>query len=194
MRKPVIYSATALIAGLIISPFIGMAIGSTRELILGLAPDDAVLRLADKIDSDRAGIEQRTNDLQTMIDSQNSQITEQQKIIDEQKSELATQKGETSQTKSEVSTANANLSNEQNCRKANELYVNIPRKPKKACSVLGSNNIVDMYKEVNKAYKDAKKNGGVDSNGTPADECFKEYLDVLEPAYDDYLKAKELCK
>lgn len=194
MRKPIIYSAAALIAGLIISPYIGMAIGSTRSLILGLAPDEAVLQLADKIDSDRAGIEQKTNDLQAMIDSQNSQIAEQQKIIDDQKAELATQKGETSQTKSEISTANASLSNEQNCRKANELYVDIPKKPKKACSVMGPNNIVDMYKEINKAYKNAKGSDEKDSNGTPAVECFKEYLNVLEPAYNDYLKAKELCK
>src|SRR3990172_10635332 len=98
MRKPVIYSATALIVGLILSPFIGMAIGGTRELILGLAPEDAVLQLADKIDSDRTSVEQKTNELQVLIESQNSQIAEQQEIIEQQRTELENQKNQTAQT------------------------------------------------------------------------------------------------
>lgn len=194
MKKIATIALISLALGAIISPVVGMAIGGTRSLILGLAPNDAVLKLADEIDANRQTTESKTSELEGLIDDQKNQLAEQQSIIDQQNTELGKQKGEVGQAKTEVATASAGLTNEQNCRKANELYVNIPKKPKKACSVLGANNIVDMYKAIKHAYEDAKKNGGKDSNGTSADVCFKDYLNVLEPAYNEYLKAKELCK
>lgn len=194
-KRIVVYAIAALIAGLVISPFVGMAIGSTRSLILGLAPDEAVLQLADKIDDDRAGVDQKTNELQSLIDTQNSQIADQQKIIEEQKAELTTQKGEVSQAKTAAAENSAGLSNEQNCRKANELYVDIPKKPKDGCYTTGPNNIVDMYKEIKSSYSRYKDDNKTDAKaGLLARDCFKNSLKVLEPAYNEYLKAKELCK
>lgn len=126
MRKTIIYSLSALVAGLIISPFIGMAIRSTRELILGLAPEEAVLQLADKIDSDRAGIEQKTSELQSLIDTQNAQLAEQQQIIDQQKVEFEAQKSQSAQTASEVSQMKTQVAEAQQAvkdeAKCRELY------------------------------------------------------------------------
>jgi hypothetical protein len=52
MRKTIIYSIIFFIAGAFLSPVVGMAIGETRNLILGLAPEEAILILADKIDEE----------------------------------------------------------------------------------------------------------------------------------------------
>lgn len=81
----------AIIGTAILSPIVGMGIGETRSLILGLAPDEAVLQLADKIDEQRVAAEQaqaendqKTGELQSVVADQQTQLAEQQRMIDEQ--------------------------------------------------------------------------------------------------------------
>ncbi|HBR71193.1 MAG TPA: hypothetical protein DEA27_00090 [Candidatus Moranbacteria bacterium] len=72
----------------IIIPIAGMTITPTRDLILGLAPEEAVLKLADKIDENRVSLEQsnaKIAELQAIVDSQNAKLVEQNKLIDSQK-------------------------------------------------------------------------------------------------------------
>lgn len=67
------------IVGALISPIAGMAISSTRSLILGMAPDEAILTLADKIDqeSGRNDIQQQAiTDLNTANEQQKEQLGE----------------------------------------------------------------------------------------------------------------------
>lgn len=65
----------------ILSPIVGMGITQTREAILGLAPDEAVLELADKIDQSNVKVD-ATN---AVVDSLSTKITEQNaKIVDSQ--------------------------------------------------------------------------------------------------------------
>lgn len=50
MKKVILIAISSLIAGAAISPVLGMTLSPTRNLILGLAPEEAILALADKID------------------------------------------------------------------------------------------------------------------------------------------------
>jgi len=52
MKKTFLMIVVGFIAGALFSPMIGMAIGSTRDIILNMAPKDAILALADKIDQE----------------------------------------------------------------------------------------------------------------------------------------------
>jgi hypothetical protein len=61
-----------------------MSIGETRNLILGLTPDEAVLQLADKIDSSRILNETKLSEFQSTIDAQQVKLAEQQKLIEKQ--------------------------------------------------------------------------------------------------------------
>lgn len=90
--KKFIIPAILVIAGIAI-PFIGMTISPTRNLILGLAPNEAVLALADKIDENRISSDQ----LKTETDTK---IAELQATIENQKSELANYQGKVESAKS----------------------------------------------------------------------------------------------
>ena len=74
--------ATAAIVGTaILSPIVGMGIGQTREAILGLAPDEAVLQLADKIDQSSVKVDESSalvSSLQAKITEQEGQLAEYQ--------------------------------------------------------------------------------------------------------------------
>jgi|GEM_PF-4077777 len=72
------------IVGIII-PVAGITITPTRDLILGLAPDEAVLQLADKIDENRINFD-------TKMVGNEQKIIELQSIIDDQKIELSNYK------------------------------------------------------------------------------------------------------
>lgn len=86
MKKALV---TAVIVGTaILSPLIGMGISQTREAILGLAPDQAVLELADKIDSNRVSNDQKLSDLQTLVSTQQATIDGQNKAIEMAKSDV----------------------------------------------------------------------------------------------------------
>lgn len=74
MKKLSLGIFIGLIIGAIVSPIVGMAIGSTRSLILGLAPNEAILTLADKIDA-----ESGRNDVQEETISKLNISNEEQK-------------------------------------------------------------------------------------------------------------------
>jgi len=90
MNKTII---TGLIAGTaILSPVVGMGITQTREAILGLAPDEAVLELADKIDQSTAKSDATASTveaLQAKISEQESQIAGYQAQLNVQNSAIA---------------------------------------------------------------------------------------------------------
>ena len=74
----------------VLIPVVGMAISPTRDLLLGLAPEEAVLKLADEIDVTRNSVEENSQkilELQATIDTQNVDIQGyQNKITDLQAS------------------------------------------------------------------------------------------------------------
>ena len=81
--------ATAAIVGTaILSPIVGMGIGQTREAILGLAPDEAVLQLADKIDQSSVKVDESSalvSSVQAKITEQEGQLAEyQEKLIEQE--------------------------------------------------------------------------------------------------------------
>ncbi len=115
MRKSLI--TIGIVAGVVLIPVLGMAISPTRDLILGMAPDAAVLQLADQIDANRVDVDQKTSELQSLIDTQRAQIAEQQSVIDGQKTELDKQKADVSEVKSTVSTVQTKVDNSSNCDK-----------------------------------------------------------------------------
>jgi|GEM_PF-2484492 len=182
MKKSLI--TLGIVGGIVLLPVLGMAITPTRDLIMGLAPDQAVLSLADKIDENRVNSDQKSAELQSLIDTQRNQIAEQQSIIDGQKAELDDQKSDVAQAKSDIS-------NEANCRKAQELFATVPESGNGACRALGPTNIVQAYEKAKWSYNDAK-NGDV-SDKDAAIKCTKKYLERVEPAYNQYMSAKKLC-
>ncbi|MDI6777797.1 MAG: hypothetical protein QMD77_01255 [Patescibacteria group bacterium] len=185
MKKIAIYSASALIVGVIVSPFIGMAIGSTRELILGLAPEEAVLQLADKIDLDRAGVEQKTNELQSLIDAQKSQLAEQQQIIDQQKTELENVKSSSITSTQAQQISQTAIANAEAAKKQQEAEAACQKRVKNI-----ENSIADTKSDI--------KNEKEEMNCSGSD-CDK-YQSVtvlehdLEEAEKDLKKAKEECE
>src|SRR3990167_2797852 len=64
----------AIVGTAILSPVVGMGIGETRSLILGLAPDEAILQLSDKID------EQRITDEQAKANAESKKLMECQAL------------------------------------------------------------------------------------------------------------------
>lgn len=107
MKKSLIIGG--IVAGIVLVPVLGMAISPTRDLILGMAPDTAVLSLADKIDENRVNVDSKTAELQSLIDTQRTQIAEQQSIIDDQKAELDKQKVATTQAQTTANQAKADV-------------------------------------------------------------------------------------
>lgn len=115
MKKTILLILGGFIIGALISPVVGMAINSTRNLILGMAPDEAILVLADKIDENLVSSEQsksETNakmaELQLTIDAQQSKLVEQQKTIDSQAVSL-------NSTKQAINETNATVAKQKDC-------------------------------------------------------------------------------
>jgi hypothetical protein len=84
MKKIIIYSIAFFVAGAVLSPVIGMTIGEIRNLILGLAPEEAVLALADEIDKNR--VDNLSQD--EIIKNQELKILELENLTEQQKEEL----------------------------------------------------------------------------------------------------------
>ena len=105
-----------VVAGILIVPVLGMAITPTRDLILGIAPKQAILKLADTIDENRINSDSKISELQSIIDTQQAKLTEQQQTIDSQSSQINSVKNESQSTQVKVN-------NEAECRK---LYLDNP--------------------------------------------------------------------
>jgi septal ring factor EnvC (AmiA/AmiB activator) len=79
--------ATAAIAGAaILSPVASMGVSPVREALLGMAPDEQILSLADKIDESRVANEQKLSEIQQELDSAKQTIAEQKATLESQKS------------------------------------------------------------------------------------------------------------
>ena len=91
MKKIILVGVVTFFAGAMISPVAGMAISSTRNLILGMAPSEAILTLADKIDEESGKNEeqeQKLSELNNATTQQNEELTalkKNQEIADCQK-------------------------------------------------------------------------------------------------------------
>lgn len=115
MKKIILSIIGGFIIGALISPVVGMAINSTRNLILGMAPDEAILVLADKIDENLVSSEQsksetnaKMSELQLTIDAQQAKLMEQQKAIDSQSVSL-------NSTKQAINETNATVAKQKDC-------------------------------------------------------------------------------
>lgn len=111
MRKKLII--LVIIAGIIGTPIIAMSISPTRDLLLGMTSDEAVLALADKIDESRVDNEKKIQELQSTIDNQSEELSNYQKQIEEQNNKIS----ETSLENNEIK---ENINNEIECQK---LYI-----------------------------------------------------------------------
>lgn len=80
--KKIIMPISFILLGIVI-PVAGMTITPTRNLILGLAPKEAVLELADKIDKSRAENEAKLQEMQTLLGQQKATIEEQNQKLEE---------------------------------------------------------------------------------------------------------------
>ena len=79
-----------IVVAVVLLPVLGMAISPTRDLLLGLTPDNQILALADKIDQNRVSSEQtdsKISELQSTIDSQQSEIANYREQVENVKSE-----------------------------------------------------------------------------------------------------------
>ena len=92
MKKTIVTAAIALVVGVVGTPILGMAISPTRDLILGMAPNDAVLQLADKIDQTGNTNEAKIQEMQATIDSQNSKLADQTKQLKDQTAKVESAK------------------------------------------------------------------------------------------------------
>lgn len=104
MKQFIIPIASGIIG--IIIPVAGMTITPTRDLILGLVPGEAILQLAN---------EDKIQELQSTIESQQIKIAEQQTMIDEQNNQI-------NSTKTESQTIQNQVNNESECRKLYSAY------------------------------------------------------------------------
>jgi hypothetical protein len=113
MKQFIIPIASGIIG--IIIPVAGMTITPTRDLILGLVPGEAILQLADEIDQNKIDNEDKIQELQLTIESQQIKIAEQQTMIDEQNNQI-------NSTKTESQTIQNQVNNESECRKLYSAY------------------------------------------------------------------------
>lgn len=113
MKKTLII--VGIVAAVILLPVLGMAISPTRNLLLGLAPDEQILALADKIDENRLSNEQAKSET-------DAKITEMQSIIDSQKVELtsyqqqvAGQEAKIEENKTNIQATNTVVAKQKDC-------------------------------------------------------------------------------
>lgn len=130
MKKALI--AVAIFSGIIIVPCLGMAIAPTRDALLGLAPEEAILKLADKIDETRLDVDQNKTDsdskiqeLQSVIDGQQAKLMEQQQIIDSQSGQINSVKIESQAIQTKVNReaeCRKLYSDNPECKSSNKIY------------------------------------------------------------------------
>ncbi|EKE22224.1 MAG: hypothetical protein ACD_7C00020G0032 [uncultured bacterium] len=102
MKKVIIYSVIFFVVGAVLSPVIGMAIGETRNLILGLAPEESVLELADKIDQNKEDNENKMQEMQTLIEQQKATIDEQTQKLSQAEGSIESQKSQIANVQAEA--------------------------------------------------------------------------------------------
>lgn len=183
MKKIIIYSVIFFVVGMLLSPILGMAIGETRNIILGLAPQEAVLSLADEIDKSRIENEAKIQELQGLVEQQKSELEIQKGELQKQKGEFIEAKAETEQNiadSSEKTIACNKIFYYENQYKATD------KNGRNFSYVKGESNIDKYYKirnEILDKYKD--------------DEMYEKIINSIikdiEADYQDYLKVKSVC-
>lgn len=191
MKKIIIISVGTFFIGLLLSPVVGMVIGSTRELILGMAPEEAILEIADKIDTDKQEMEQRLLDMQITIDSQQSQLTEYENKVISQDVAIQTQQQEITRTQTEFSKVQLEEKRNAACSEANRLQLEI----KDNCGIMPYPGLSECIKSLKKRYKNYTD--GSDDQSKEADKedakRIKEKLEKVETLKPTYVKASEEC-
>ena len=87
MKKAILLILIGFIVGALVSPAAGMALTSTRNLILGMAPDDAILALADKIDQESGKNEEQEQKINEQSEAINNLKREQETASCQKKKE-----------------------------------------------------------------------------------------------------------
>lgn len=174
-----------LITLVVLTPIISMAISPTRDLLLGLAPDEAVLKLADEIDRSRIENQAKVIELESKLAEYESKLTEQEKSVNEisTKVEIETTANSTnSNSAAEISSACSKITYYENSYKSRD------GSGKSVSFTKGENNIkkyYDLRSWIKSEYKDADSNW---KGGTAA------VISNIEKDYQDYLKNKDICK
>jgi hypothetical protein len=114
--------ATAAIAGsIILSPVAAMSVTPVRDALLGLAPEEQIVTLADEIDKSRVENEQKVAVLQEQVSTLTSQNEELSKAIEAQNVKVTEQAKAMEATKVETAAVAVKVSNQTECT---ELYRN----------------------------------------------------------------------
>ena len=174
----------------ILSPIASMGISPLRESILGMAPQDSVLALADKIDSNRVDVEQKIAEKDTQLEALKASNAELQSKIDSQNKQIESQKSDLSQVKidaSNTSVKQVENTRQSDCNTVHNLYLTFPTKPNNASRVGPASNIVELYK-IEKEFIEENKNDPEGISRTKND------FRVVTEAYNNFESTKnKLC-
>jgi septal ring factor EnvC (AmiA/AmiB activator) len=112
--------ATAAIAGVaILSPVAAMSVTPVRDALLGLAPEEQIVALADEIDKSRVENEQKLASLEQELASTKQKNAELEEVLASQAVKVEEQKQTSEAQKAEVATVSARADKQAEC---SELY------------------------------------------------------------------------
>jgi len=83
MKKTIATAIIGMTIGAVGSPMIGMAINPTRDLILGMAPEEAVTKLADEIDGQKVQVEEQGQKIENLEEKQAQEAINSEKELTE---------------------------------------------------------------------------------------------------------------
>jgi len=177
MLKKALFPAL-LVLTIVLAPVLAMSVSPTRSLLLGLAPEEAVLTLADQLDKNRIETEAKVTELQAVVEAQNQSISGYELKI-------AEQEGRLSEQEKMLNTQGATVASQAQTQQSLSTKVATQAK----CQQLYSENIYCG----NKTYKTKSAfDDYIDDLKDREDEDDNDYVDV---DYDEMIdKAKEKFK
>jgi septal ring factor EnvC (AmiA/AmiB activator) len=169
MNKTIVTAAIAGVA--ILSPVAAMSVTPVRDALLGLAPEEQIVTLADEIDKSRVDNEQKLTELQELISTQQKTIDEQKKALDTQKYAQDSNAEELIKQKADQTALASKVSNQAECL---ELYRKNP-----FCSSSNSDYEKSLERRLSTCEIQAKisKEGGESFN---KDKCIQEAQDKVD--------------
>lgn len=185
MKKVVLASVIA--ATVVLSPVVAMGISPARDLILGLAPDEAVLKIADTIDTDRVNIEQKMKE-------KDEQLAELQSANDALSAKVDAQKADTIAQKEDVAKATAAIAavkNDVADAKASAVSEKVASEKKNDCSKdVAAYCGLKQYRDKD-AYSEFKSDtlSSCESSGEPDSSCKSIFDDRYAPNFEKCQKA-----
>lgn len=87
MKKTIATAIIGITIGAVSSPMIGMAINPTRDLILGMAPEEAVTKLADEIDGQKVQVEEQGQKIENLEEKQTEAIDSKIELTEKERQE-----------------------------------------------------------------------------------------------------------